>query len=187
MSAPSDAYWRCLSSQLKYRTQYVQVYEDYVELLDGTTIQYTRIAIPDFVTIVPILKEKLVMIHNHRYLINEWSLELPAGFINEGEKPETTALRELQEETGFKLSELRSLGWYYPSSSKTRQKAHIFLAENLKPGKTQREKTEKQKICIMSKNKVYSKLFKGEIKHSGTIIALVMALPLIGPQLNYNR
>lgn len=184
MNKTSDACWRCSSSQLKYQSQYVHVYEDNVELPDGTIIQYARVKLPDFVTILPILQDKIVMIYNYRYPINEWSLELPAGFINQGEKPKKTAFRELQEETGYTPSKLRSLGWYYPMSSRTKQKAYMFLAEELKKGKAQRERTEQQKTCIMPKNNVYSKLFNGEINHSGTIIALAMALPLLNPYSN---
>lgn len=172
--------WRQLSSQLKYQSQYTAVYEDDVKIPDGTIIQYTRIDLPDFVTIVPILHDQIVMIYNYRYPVNEWSLELPSGFINQGEKPEKTALRELREETGYTPNRLRNLGWYYPMSARGKQKAYVFLAENLKTGKTQREKTEQQKICPMPKSKVYTKLFKGEIKHSATIIALTLA----SPQLN---
>lgn len=171
--------WRKLSSRLKYQSQYTAVYEDDVRIPDGTIIQYTRINLPDFVAIVPILPDQIVMIYNYRYPVNEWSLELPSGFINQGEKPDKTALRELREETGYTSNMLRSLGWYYPMSARGKQKGYVFLAENLKTGKTQREKTEQQKICPMPQSKVYTKLFKGEIKHSATIIALTLASPLL--------
>ena len=177
--------WHRLSSSLKYQSQYVSVHEDHVKLPDGTTIQYTKVKLPDFVTIVPVIQDKIVMIYNYRYPVNRWSLELPAGFINQAEKPEKTAFRELQEETGYIPSQLRSLGWYYPMSSRSEQKAYIFLADKLKKGKAQRENTEQQKTCTISKNKVYSKLFNGEIKHSATIIALTMAAPLLNPHPNH--
>lgn len=177
--------WHRLSSSLKYQSQYVSVHEDHVKLPDGTTIQYTKVKLPDFVTIVPVIQDKIVMIYNYRYPVNKCSLELPAGFINQAEKPEKTAFRELQEETGYIPSQLRSLGWYYPMSSRSEQKAYIFLADKLKTGKAQRENTEQQKTCTISKNKVYSKLFNGEIKHSATIIALTMAAPLLNPHLNH--
>ena len=179
MNTTTDAYWHCTLSKLKYQSQYVHVYEDDVELPDGTAIKYTRVDLPDFVTIVPILGEKIVMIYNYRYPVNEWSLELPAGYIKRGEKPRKTALRELQEETGYIPDKLRKLGWYYPTSSRSKQKAYVFLAEKLKPGKPKRERTEQQKTCVMPKNKIYHKLFNGEIKHSATIVALAMSLSLL--------
>ncbi|KAJ2916020.1 hypothetical protein MD484_g4410, partial [Candolleomyces efflorescens] len=43
-----------------------------------------------------------VIIEQYRPPIDKITVELPAGLIDEGETPETTAIRELEEETGFK-------------------------------------------------------------------------------------
>lgn len=56
------------------------------------------------VVIYPILKEdpeKIVMIRQYRYPIDDYLYELPAGLIDAGETPEAAAVRELKEETGF--------------------------------------------------------------------------------------
>lgn len=56
------------------------------------------------VVIYPILKsdpEKLVMIRQYRYPLDDYLYELPAGLIDEGETPELSAVREMKEETGL--------------------------------------------------------------------------------------
>ena len=171
------SYWSRLSSRLRYQSMYAAVYEDDVELPDGTIIQYTRIKLPDFVTVVPVLLDEIIMILNYRYPINTWSLELPAGAIEQRENPRETAFRELEEETGYVPGKLVDLGWYYPMPSRGKQRAYIFLADRLKIGEMRRENTEYQETCPMPKDKVYSELLKGEIKHSGTVVALTMASP----------
>lgn len=58
------------------------------------------------VVIYPILKEqpdKIVMIKQYRYPLDEYLYELPAGLIDEGETADIAAIRELKEETGFDL------------------------------------------------------------------------------------
>lgn len=56
------------------------------------------------VVIYPILKNepnKIIMIKQYRYPLDDYLYELPAGLIDEGESPEVAAIRELKEETGF--------------------------------------------------------------------------------------
>lgn len=45
--------------------------------------------------------EKIVMIRQYRYPLDDYLYELPAGLIDEGEVPEQSAVRELKEETGL--------------------------------------------------------------------------------------
>jgi ADP-ribose pyrophosphatase len=65
---------------------------------------YTKSVEPEGVVIYPILKEnpeKLVLIKQYRYPIDEYIYELPAGMIETGETPAQAAVREMKEETGF--------------------------------------------------------------------------------------
>jgi len=48
---------------------------------------------------------KTLVISQFRPPLNTWSIEFPAGLIDEGETPEQAARRELAEETGYIASE----------------------------------------------------------------------------------
>ncbi|KAF9070334.1 NUDIX hydrolase domain-like protein [Rhodocollybia butyracea] len=63
----------------------------------------------DAVAILAILKSKtndfppsIVVVEQYRPPIDKYIVELPAGLIDEGETPEQAAIRELEEETGYK-------------------------------------------------------------------------------------
>ncbi|KAF8831571.1 hypothetical protein HHX47_DHR1000555 [Lentinula edodes] len=63
----------------------------------------------DAVAILAILKSKansfppsIVVVEQYRPPIGKFIVELPAGLIDEGETPEQAAIRELEEETGYK-------------------------------------------------------------------------------------
>lgn len=56
------------------------------------------------VVIYPILKDdpdRIVMIKQYRYPLDDYLYELPAGLIDGGESPESAAIREMREETGL--------------------------------------------------------------------------------------
>lgn len=58
------------------------------------------------VVIYPVLKddpEKIVMIRQYRYPLDDYLYELPAGLIDRGETPDAAAVREMKEETGLDL------------------------------------------------------------------------------------
>ncbi|KIK63815.1 hypothetical protein GYMLUDRAFT_40901 [Collybiopsis luxurians FD-317 M1] len=65
----------------------------------------------DAVAILAILKSKTnafppstVVVEQYRPPIDKFIVELPAGLIDEGETPEQAAIRELEEETGYKAN-----------------------------------------------------------------------------------
>jgi len=157
------------------------VHLDDVKLPDGTTIQYTRVDHPPFVVVVPIFLDKIIMIYNYRYPVNEWCLELPAGHIDESETPQETASRELKEETGYIAKELKMVGWYYPSSARSDQKSYVFVAKTVRDGIAIRDESELQRVTVLSQITVYQKLFRGEIKHAPSIIALALSQTLLCP------
>lgn len=64
----------------------------------------TKDSAAEGVVIYPVLKEdtdKIVMIRQYRYPLDDYLYELPAGLIDDGETPDIAAVREMKEETGL--------------------------------------------------------------------------------------
>jgi 8-oxo-dGTP pyrophosphatase MutT (NUDIX family) len=66
----------------------------------------------DWVNVIPITATgQVVLIEQHRFGTNTFTLEVPGGAVEYNEKDATlAALRELEEETGIKAKKLQSLG-----------------------------------------------------------------------------
>lgn len=82
------------------------------------------------VLILPITKENntLLIVQPRVFTNNSIGVELPAGYIEKGEKPEIAALRELEEETGYIPNELKSIGRYYQDQGCSGAYNHSFIA-----------------------------------------------------------
>jgi len=155
-----------------YGSEYVTVFNDTVMLPDKSSIEYKRVELKDFCSVVPLTKDqKIVMIDIYRYPADCMSREIPSGFIEQGENPRATALRELEEETGYKARKLTLWGWFYPWTRST-QKAHLFVAKDLVKRRPLRDHTEQIKVKLSEVDEVRRMLKTGRITHAPTIVAL---------------
>ena len=163
--------WKTLGTKICYSSEFVSVFEDNVVLPSGKQIGYTKIELRDFVSVVPIVDDKVAMIEILRYPRNGVSLEIPSGHIESGETPKESAARELLEETGYTAGELVGLGSFHPLS-RSMQTAHLFLAKNLTKGNQKLEETEQISVKLVAVNDIKELLNKGKVTHAPTIIGL---------------
>ena len=61
----------------------------------------------DAVVIIPFVDDKIVVIKEFRAPLGGYEYGFPAGLLEEGESPATVAHRELEEETGLKVSSVK--------------------------------------------------------------------------------
>ncbi len=87
----------------------------------------------DWVNIIPVTKEgNIVLIKQFRHGINEITIEIPGGLIEEGELPAVAGQRECTEETGYS-SELNPelLGKVSPNPAFMNNICYSFVWQNV--------------------------------------------------------
>ena len=174
------ASWERLSTRLVHRSSHFELHEDVLELPDGKTMLYTRFEGPPFSTIVPVTDEgEIVFVDNYRPPVGDSLLELPGGMIDPGETPRQTAMRELEEETGYRAKKMTLLGWFYPVPHISSHKGNIFLARDLVEGKARPESTEGLQTVLIPVREAYRKLRAGHIHQSTAMLGLYMAEPFM--------
>jgi len=102
-------------------------------LPDGKHKQGIVISPHDAVALMPVAKDKCLLLKQYRFAIDEYIYEIPAGAIEKGEDPEVAAHRELIEETGFAAGELIPHGWIYLAPGYSTERLWLFEAIDLTP------------------------------------------------------
>jgi len=93
--------------------------------------------------IIPLDKDNNTwLVGQHRYVLNEWSWEIPEGGGPAGRNILESAQRELLEETGLKANKWTEILKTHLSNSVSDEVGHVFLAQELSEGAHAREATE---------------------------------------------
>ena len=132
-SADNRLKWKTKSTKTILNTVVFDVTEQRNCASDGTEGDYIVMNASDWVIVIPKIGENFLMVKQWRHGEKALSVEFPGGVIDKGEKPEAAALRELEEETGYKVGKLTKLGVENPNPALFSNHVHFFLAEDLTP------------------------------------------------------
>lgn len=131
--------------------------------------------------ILPVFDDGTVtLVRQYRHPAVRYLLEAPAGTLDDGERPEDGAARELQEELGLVAGRMEKLSEFFVSPGFCEEKMWIFLATELTEGKQQPEEDEVLQVVRLPIDEALEMISSGEIQDAKTIIALMLAAPRVG-------
>ncbi|WP_026906616.1 NUDIX hydrolase [Paucisalibacillus globulus] len=123
---------RTIHTKPIYEGKVVRLQVDNVLLPNGQEAKREIIKHPGAVAIIPITKDKkIVFVEQYRKPLEKSIIEIPAGKLEPGEEPEKTALRELEEETGYTTKSLTKVTSFYTSPGFADELMHIYLTNEL--------------------------------------------------------
>ena len=152
----------------------LHVFKDEAVLPDASTGRREWIQHPGACAVVPLFENgDCVLIQQFRYPAQQLFWEVPAGKIDRGEDPFTTANRELEEETGYRSKEWTYIGHFYPAIGYADEVIHVYLAEGLIPGRQNTDEDEFLSVYRVPFNEVVDMIHSGEINDAKTISSII--------------
>ncbi|GAA0481628.1 ADP-ribose pyrophosphatase [Salinibacillus aidingensis] len=123
---------KTIGSKTIFEGKIIDIFHEDVKLPNGKTSKREIVKHPGAVAVIPITKEnKLVMVEQFRKPLERSLVEIPAGKLEKGEDPEKSAIRELEEETGYRTPQLSHVTSFYTSPGFSDELIHIYLAREL--------------------------------------------------------
>jgi len=171
--------WERLESERLLETPYFALRSDRLRLPGGAVKDpYYVVERPDAAIIFPLTGEgEAVLVRQYRPPLERMELGLPAGLVEEGERPEAAARRELLEETGYSGGEWEPLGALASSPSLKDNWAYLFLARGVEemapPDPDEHELVETVRVPV---GELLGLIRAGEIVSSSGVAAVMLAL-----------
>jgi ADP-ribose pyrophosphatase len=177
--------WKINSTKKVYSNYLLELYEDLLDL-NGKEKIYLRGVRKDYATVVPFVsKDEILVIESYRHLVDSTQIEVPSGYIDEGESPKQAAIRELKEETGYAARDVISIGHYTLDYTMFEQKGNLFVAYGLTKEQEQSLGImEKIDVKIMNIMEIKRLLFEGKVLNAASIVALYRGLDFHNQRYN---
>ena len=151
-----------------------------VELPNGRTVELDLLRHPGAAAVVPFLDDETVlMIRQYRFATGGEILEVPAGKLDPGEAPEICAVRELEEETGYRAGRVEKLGAIWTTPGFTDEIIHLYAAFDLVPTEQNLQPDEVIQIVPMPLAEAIRGLREAEVYDAKSGMALLLARDLL--------
>ena len=159
-----------------HKSSFLTLKSDKVLLPNGNTSTREWIKHPGAVCCIPILPDgKIGLIKQYRYAVKEEMIEIPAGKLDHNEIPEKCALRELEEEIGYKANKLTLLANIHPAVGFSDEKMWLYLAEDLVKTKQSLDTDEFLEPIPTKLDDAVKMVWNGQITDVKTIIGILWA------------
>jgi len=143
MSMQKD--WQRITGEVKYDNPWIKVTEDQVINPSGKQGIYGKVHFKNLaIGIVPVDENNCVyFVEQFRYVLDQFSIEIPEGGGPLDIDPLETAKKELKEEVGLVATEWQTILDMHLSNSVSDERSIVYLARGLRQEEPEPEETEK--------------------------------------------
>ena len=168
-----------LESEEVYKGKIITIKRDTLTRGDGKNFVRETAVSSDAVAVVAIDEQgRILLIRQYRHPMGRPVWEIPAGKMDvDGEQPEETAIRELQEETDTTAESVELLTLFLNSAGWTNEKTYVYLAKGLRDVPEFQRENEEADIekKWVSLEDAYEMVRTGELDDAKTVIGILLA------------
>lgn len=170
--------WTVHGRRAIYESPWVSLDLVDIELPDGRRFEQhvVRMARPVAAVVAVDERDRVLLMWRHRHVTDTWGWEIPAGRIEEGESAEEAAVRETEEETGWRPGPLSLIVVSQPANGSVDSRHHLFHADGARRIGPPTDITEADRVEWIPLVDVRSMIARGEIVNGPTLIGLLHVL-----------
>ncbi|EGQ3905821.1 NUDIX hydrolase [Staphylococcus pseudintermedius] len=173
---------KTISKESIYKGKIIEVEKHKVSLPNNETAYREVVKHNGAVAICALTPDQqVILVKQYRKALEQELLEIPAGKLEPGEDRESAAMRELEEETGYKAKKLTLIGEVYCTPGFSNEKISVYFADNLVEGKVNLDEDEFVEKVLYSLDDVKKAVEARTIEDAKTFIAFQHLL------LHYNH
>jgi 8-oxo-dGTP pyrophosphatase MutT (NUDIX family) len=175
--------WKTLSSEYLTNHPYFTARKDRCERGDGKIIEeYFVVELSTTACALAITEDgKVVLVRQYRHPVGKVILELPGGFIDPDELPETAMKRELMEETGFEFEQVTQVGMVAANPGVLNNYTTLYLATGGKKTGTQNlDHNEEIEVVTMPLQELKTMFLENKIEQALHACCIFYALRKMG-------
>ncbi len=162
-----------LDRKLVFQGSIIDYYRDTILVPNGNVVEWDFIGHKGAAAVVAVTEEgKLLMVRQWRNALDRYTLEIPAGGLN-GEPTDVAALRELEEETGYRAKEISLLISIRTTVAFCNEKIDIYVARDLVPTRQHLDEDEFIDVKAYDVEELCEMIYAGQIEDSKTIAAIM--------------
>lgn len=166
-----------VESTTHFRGRIVNLRVDTVRMPNGRLATREIAEHSPCVCVVPIDRDgNVVMVKQYRKAAESELLEVVAGGVEDGETPEETVLRELQEEAGFTAGSIKRLSSAWVAPGWCTEFMHIYLATDLRPSSLPPDSDENISVVTVPFHTVPDLIASRTIQDLKSIASLLLAM-----------
>ena len=158
-----------------YQGAIVDVYRDYMQFSNGNTEEWEYIHHRGAAAVVPVTDDgRIIMVRQYRNALERFTLEIPAGALDDPEEPGINcSARELEEETGYRSENLEWLITLRTTVAFCNERIEVYVAKNLVPSKQHLDRNEFDNVELHTVEELKQMIFDGEIEDSKTVASIL--------------
>ena len=158
-----------------YQGAIVDVYRDYMQFSNGNTEEWDYIHHRGAAAVVTVTDDgRIIMVRQYRNALERFTLEIPAGALDDPEEPGINcSARELEEETGYRSENLEWLITLRTTVAFCNERIEVYVAKNLVPSKQHLDPNEFVNVELHTVEELKQMIFDGEIEDSKTVASIL--------------
>jgi rSAM/selenodomain-associated transferase 1 len=162
-------------SELLAGSQWRSVISDRLRLA-GRETSYDYLAVPRAVFVAALTERgELLLVRQYRHPVRDWTLEVPAGSIGEGESSLEAARRELREEAGGSAREWHHLSSFYSSSAHLSLRSDAWVATGVEVGESAPDEEEDVTLVRVPLDEAVARARSGGFAEGQTALTILLA------------